>query len=153
MCHILGSAPRRRVRGAYSSGISWVRRLHRHGVSLSRKAVRQPSRQVLVISEILLLVEQVGSRTTQIYNLGAAVPVLFKSCTFEAVEGVGDALAAADDTLVLVVSEGAFVADAGERGRAHVRVADGAFAIALVAEAADRDASLLAAHDEVAESC
>jgi hypothetical protein len=115
--------------------------------------VRQPSRRVLVISEILLLVEQIGSRTTQIYNLGAAVPVLFKSCTFEAVEGVGDALAAADDTLVLVVSEGAFVADAGERGRAHVRVADGAFAIALVAEAADRDASLLAAHDKVAESC
>jgi hypothetical protein len=108
---------------------------------------------MLVISEILLLVEQIGSRTTQIYNLGATVPVLFESCTFEAVEGVRDALAAADDTLVLVVSEGAFVADAGERSRAHVRVADGAFAIALVAEAADRDASLLAAHDEVTGSC
>ena len=31
----------------------------------------------------------------------------------------------------------------------HVRVADDALAIALLAEAADRDARLLAAHDEV----
>jgi hypothetical protein len=115
--------------------------------------VRKTSPRVLVISEILLLVEQIGSRTTQIYNLRTAIPVFLESCAFEAIECVGDTLAAADDTLVLVVSEGAFVADAGERSRAHVRVADGAFAIALVAEAADRDASLLAAHDEVTGSC
>ena len=55
-------------------------------------------------------------------------------------------LATAHDALVLVVAKGAFVADADEGGRAHVAVADGAFAVAFVAEAADGDAGLLAAH-------
>jgi hypothetical protein len=104
----------------------------------------------LVIPKILLLVEQIRPTTAEVYNLGAAIPVLFEARALEAVEGVGDALAAADDALVLVVAEGAFVADAGERGGAHVRVADGALAVALVAQAADRDAGLLAAHDKVA---
>ena len=55
-------------------------------------------------------------------------------------------LAAAHDAFVLVVAEGAFVADADEGGGADVAVADGAFAVAFVAEAADGDAGLLAAH-------
>lgn len=97
----------------------------------------------------LLLVEQVGPRAAQVDNLGAAVAVLLEARALEAVEGVGDALAAADDALVLVVAEAALVADAHERRGAHVRVADGALAVALVAEAADGDAGLLAAHDEV----
>ena len=59
-------------------------------------------------------------------------------------------LATAHDTLVLVVAEGALVADAHERCGAHVGVADGTLAVALVAEAADRDARLLAAHYEIA---
>ena len=100
-----------------------------------------------MIPKTLLLVEQIRPRTTQIDNLWTSVPVLLEARTLEAVEGVGDALAAADDALVLVVAEGAFVADAGERGRADVRVAYGALAVALVAEAADGDARLLAAHD------
>lgn len=66
-----------------------------------------------------------------------------------AVEGVADALAAADDALVLVVSEAALVADAHQRRGPHVRVADGALAVALVAEPADGDACLFAAHDEI----
>lgn len=45
-----------------------------------------------MIPEILFLVEQIGPRTTQIYNLGAAISVLFKTGAFEAVKGVGDAL-------------------------------------------------------------
>jgi len=85
-------------------------------------------------------------RTAEIYNLGAPVPVLLEPGAFEAVKGVRDALAAADDALVLVVAEAALVADAHQRRRPHVRVAHGALAVALVAEASDGDAGLLAAH-------
>lgn len=46
----------------------------------------------LMIPEILFLVEQICPRTTQIYNLGAAISVLFQTGAFEAVEGVGDSL-------------------------------------------------------------
>jgi hypothetical protein len=49
-------------------------------------------------------------------------------------------LAAAHDTLVLIVAERALVADSYESGWANVGVADWAFAVALVAEAADGDA-------------
>ena len=59
-------------------------------------------------------------------------------------------LAAADHTLILVVTKGALIADAHQCCRAHVAVADGAFAVALIAEAADGDARLLAAHYKVA---
>ena len=55
-------------------------------------------------------------------------------------------LPAAHDALVLIIAKGAFVADADEGRGAHVAVADGAFAVAFVAEAADGDAGLLAAH-------
>jgi hypothetical protein len=103
-----------------------------------------------MIPKILLLVKQIRPTTPQIDNLGAAIPVLFEARAFEAVEGVGDALAATDDALVLVVAEGALVADTGEGGGADVGVADGAFAVAFVAETADGDAGLLAAHYEVA---
>ena len=61
--------------------------------------------------------------------------------------GGGEAhLSAAHDALVLVVAKGAFVADTDEGRRAHIAVADGALAVALVAETADGDAGLLAAH-------
>ncbi|KDN65537.1 hypothetical protein CSUB01_01099 [Colletotrichum sublineola] len=73
-----------------------------------------------------------------------------KARALEAVEGVRDALAAADDALVLVIAEGALVAYADEGRRAYVGVADGALAVALVAEAADGDAGLFAAHNEIA---
>lgn len=47
---------------------------------------------VLMIPKILFLVEQICSRTTQIYNLGAAVSVLFQTRAFEAVKGIRDSL-------------------------------------------------------------
>ena len=106
-----------------------------------------------MVPKILLLIEQIGPTTTQIDDLGAAVPVLFEARTLEAIEGVRDAFAAADNALVLVVAEGAFVADAGEGGGAHVRVAHGTFAVAFVAEAADGYAGLFAAHYEIAGEC
>jgi len=102
-----------------------------------------------MVSEILLLVEEIRPTAAQIDNLRTAVSVLLQPRALEAVESVADALAAAHDTFVLVVAEGAFVADSNESGWSHVRVADGAFAVALVAEAADGDARLLAAHDEI----
>jgi hypothetical protein len=46
----------------------------------------------LMIPEVLFLVEQICPRTTQVYNLRAAISVLFQTGAFEAVEGVGDAL-------------------------------------------------------------
>ena len=80
-----------------------------------------------VISEILFLVKQIRPTTTQIYNLRAPIAVLLQARALEAVKGVRDAFATADDAFILVVAEGA-----------------------LVAEAADGDAGLLAAHYEIA---
>lgn len=102
-----------------------------------------------MIPEILFLIEQIRPTAAQVYDLGTTIPVLLQAGALEAVEGVRDSLAAANDALVLVVAEGALVADAGEGRRAHIGVADGAFAVAFVAEAADGDAGLFAAHDEV----
>jgi hypothetical protein len=106
-----------------------------------------------MISKILLLIEQIRPRTTQIDDLGTPIPILLKARALEAVEGVRNAFATTYNALVLVVAEGAFVADAGERGGADVRVAHWTFAVAFVAEAADGDAGLFAAHYEVAERC
>jgi hypothetical protein len=102
-----------------------------------------------MIPEALFLVEQVRPTAAQVYNLRTPVSVLLQARALEAVEGVADALAAAHDTLVLIVAEGALVADAHQRRRSDVRVADWTFAVALVAETADGDAGLLAAHYEI----
>jgi hypothetical protein len=102
-----------------------------------------------MIPEILLLIEQIGPRTTQIDDLRTSVSVLLQSRAFEAVESVGDALPSAHDAFVLVVAEGAFVANPNECGRAHVGIAHGALPVAFIAESADGDAGRLAAHDEI----
>jgi hypothetical protein len=102
-----------------------------------------------LIPEILFLVEQICPRTAQVYDLRAPISVLFQSRALEAVESDGDSFTAADDALVLVIAEGALVANAHKRGGSHVGVAYGTFAVALVAEAADGDAACFAAHDEI----
>ena len=61
-------------------------------------------------------------------------------------------LATAYDALVLIVSEGAFVADSGKRGRTDVAVANWTLPVTFVAEASDGDACLLAAHNQIAEA-
>jgi hypothetical protein len=99
-----------------------------------------------MIPKILLLIKQIRPATPQVDNLRTPIPILLEPRALKAVERIRDALAATHDALVLVVAEGAFVADAGERCGAHVGVADGAFAVAFVAETADGDAGLLAAH-------
>jgi hypothetical protein len=73
-----------------------------------------------MISKILFLVKQVRPRAAQIDNLRTPIAVLLKARALEAVEGVRDAFAAAHDALVLVVAEGALVADARERRGTHV---------------------------------
>ena len=103
-----------------------------------------------MIPKILLLVEQIGPRASQIDDLRTAIPILLQPRAFETVERVTDPFPAAHDALVLVVAEGAFVADSDEGCGADVAVADGAFAVTFVAEAADCYAWLLAAHDEIA---
>ncbi|OKL58193.1 hypothetical protein UA08_06647 [Talaromyces atroroseus] len=85
----------------------------------------------------------------EVYNLRAAVTVLFEARAFETVESVADTLATADDTFVLVVTEGALVTHAHERCWPHVGIAYRAFAVALVTESADGDAWLFAAHDKI----
>jgi hypothetical protein len=73
-----------------------------------------------MISKVLLLVEQIRPTAPQIDNFGTPIAVFLEACAFEAVKGVGNTFATAYDALVLVVAEGAFVADAGEGGWAHV---------------------------------
>lgn len=100
----------------------------------------------LLISKILLLVEQIRPRTSEIDDLWTTVAVLLQARAFEAVERVGDTLTPADDTLVLEVPEGTLVAYSHQSGGSNVGIADRAFAIALVAKTSDRDSGLLAAH-------
>jgi predicted GNAT family acetyltransferase len=124
-----------------------------------------------MIPEILFLVEQIGPRTTQVYNLGAAISVLFQTCAFEAVKGIGDSLrvrvsdmakrkrsreyaylATADKAFVLVVAKRAFVTDTDEGCGADVTVAYRALAVALVAETTNGDACCLATHNQITVS-
>lgn len=102
-----------------------------------------------IIPKTLFLVEQIRPRTSQIDNLRAAIAILLQTRTLEAVERVTDPLTTAHDALVLVVTKGALVADADQSRWTHVGIADGAFAIALVAEPADGDTGLLSAHNEI----
>jgi len=108
---------------------------------------RQPVERVAsMIPKVFFLIEEIGPGAAEVDDLGAAVAVLLEARALEAVEGVADPLAAADDALVLVVAERALVADAHQRRRPHVAVAHRTLAIALVAQPSDRDPRLLAAH-------
>ena len=117
-------------------------------------SILSPARLILsMIPKVLLLVEQIRSRTTQVYNLRTPIPILLQPRTFETVEGVRDALSplplasirsskngrwdaylsATDNTFILVVAKRAFVTDTDERCRAHVAIADGTLAVTFVA--------------------
>lgn len=98
---------------------------------------------------LLPLKKQIRPRAPQINNLRTPIPILLKARALEAVERVADPFPAAHDALVLVVAERTLVADPDEGRRPHVGVADRAFAVAFVAQTADCDAGLFAAHYEV----
>lgn len=59
-------------------------------------------------------------------------------------------LATTDDAFVLVIAKGAFITNSNESSRPHVAVTDGTLAITFVAETANGNAGLLAAHYEIA---
>lgn len=99
-----------------------------------------------MVPKVLLLVEQIRPRTAQVDNLRTPISILLQPRAFETVESVRDALSTAYNTLILVITKGAFITDTDECCRAHVAIADGAFTVAFVAETTDGDAGLLAAH-------
>lgn len=98
---------------------------------------------------LLPLVEQIRLCRAQIDNLRTAVAVLLQNGALLAVVGVTDTGPAANDTPALVAAVVALVADSHQRRRSHQRVADDALAVAFLAEAADGDARLLPAEDQI----
>lgn len=110
----------------------------------------QDRSNAIALEVVERLTKQIGPRATQIDNFGTSITVLLQTRALEAVECVRDSLSTAHDALVLVVSKRALVTYPYESGRSNVGIADRAFAIAFVAEAADGYAGLLAAHYQVA---
>ncbi|GMS87971.1 hypothetical protein PENTCL1PPCAC_10146, partial [Pristionchus entomophagus] len=104
---------------------------------------------VLLESELFAFIEQIRLRTAQVHDLRTAIAILLHDGALLAVVCIGDARATADHASALVRSVVALVADSHERARTHVRVADDAATIALVAQSADGDARLLATEDEI----
>lgn len=86
-----------------------------------------------MISEILLLVEEVRPRRSKVDNLGASIAIFFEPRTLKAVEGVADSFAATNNTFVLIIPKRAFIADSNEGGGSDIAIADRALAITLVA--------------------
>jgi len=88
-------------------------------------------------------------RASQIDYLWTPVSILLEPRALEAVEGIADTLSTADDALVLIVAKGAFITYTDQCRRTNVGVADGAFAIAFVAEPTNSNTGLFAAHDKI----
>merc|ERR1740133_452253 len=111
----------------------------------------QPSPASLPLLEAVLLplVEQVRLRRAEVDNLRTAVPVFLLLCALLAVVCVRDPRPAADNAPSLVRPVVALVAYPHECAGPHVGVADGALAVALLTQPADRDPRLLAAHDQI----
>lgn len=102
-----------------------------------------------MISEVLLLIKQICSTRSEIYDLWTSISILLQPRTFKTVECVRYAFSAAYYTLVLVISKAAFVTDPYEGCRSDVGIADRAFTIAFVAQTSDSNTCLLAAHNEI----
>lgn len=64
------------------------------------------------MTSLLLLpfVEEILAARTEVDDLWTTIPVIFEPSAFEAIESVADSFLAADETLVAIVSIGAFVA-------------------------------------------
>ena len=101
------------------------------------------------IPEILLLVKQICPRRTQIDDFGTPIPILLQPRTLEAVKGVAYALTTTHNAFVLIIAEGALIADTREGCGPNVRIAGRTFAVAFFAQARDVDACLFAAHNKV----
>jgi len=104
---------------------------------------------MLVISKVLLLVEEIRPRTSQVDNFGATIAVLFQSCAFKAIKRIRNTLPTTYNTLVLIVPKRALIAYADQSSGSNVAVANGALAITFVAQTANSNAGLLTAHHKI----
>ncbi|KAI1268634.1 hypothetical protein F5Y18DRAFT_415311 [Xylariaceae sp. FL1019] len=100
-------------------------------VLFSRRDLRERLQRIM--RSTMNKIKQTAGMGVKVDNLGAAIAVFLQTRALEAIEGVGDALAAADDAFVLVVAEAALVANADEGRGADVGVADGTLAVAFIA--------------------
>jgi len=89
---------------------------------------------ILMITETLLLVEQVSSRGAQVYDFGTPIPIFLEPRAFKAVEGIRYTLTATDNAFILVISKGALITNANKCSRSHIAIADGAFPVTFVAK-------------------
>lgn len=87
-----------------------------------------------MIPKILLLVEQVGSRASQVNDFRTSISILFQPCTLETIKSITDSFSTTYYAFVLVITEGTFVADSNKCSRSYVGVANWAFSIAFVAK-------------------
>ena len=81
-------------------------------------------------------IEQIRLATAEIDDLRAAVSILLQQGALLAVVRVRNAGASADHASSLVRAVVALVTDSNQRAGPHVRIADHAFTVALLAEAA-----------------
>lgn len=95
------------------------------------------------------MVEQIRPRTSQVYNLWTAIPVLLETSALETIERITDPFASTDYAFVLVVAETALIADPSEGSGPYVGIADGTFPVAFVAETTERYTGCFAAHYEI----
>ena len=95
-------------------------------------------------SVFLALVPQVSFGRAHVYNLGAPVPVFLHLRALLAVVGVRNAFAPANGAFACKAPERALVAQLNEGARSHVAIANYTMPVALLAQAANRNAWLLA---------
>ena len=95
------------------------------------------------------LVEKVSFSASKVDDFGAAVPVLLEHSALFAVVGVRNPWPSANHALSFVGPVVALLAHFHQSGRPHVRIADHAFAFALLAEPSDENSGLLSAHDQI----
>jgi len=95
------------------------------------------------------LIEQVCPTCAQVHDLGAPITVFLQSRAFGTVIRVGDTRGAANNAPTAVGTKITFVTDADKCLRPNVRVADWAFSVALLAQAADSNTRLSPAHNQI----
>jgi len=95
------------------------------------------------------LVEQIRFRTAQVHDLRTPVSILLTLGALFTVERVTDPRAAADNASTLVTPVVALVTYLHQVLRPHITVADHALAVAFLAQPANGDSWLFAAHDQI----
>ena len=110
---------------------------------------RGAARSAFLKAILLALVEKIGLRAAQVDDLWTAIAIFLQLRTLPTVVGIRDTGSTADDASTLVRAVVALVADTHQSAWANVRVTDNTLAIVSLAQAADRHARLLTAHDQI----